>query len=117
MEHFNAPRNAGYMPDADFIGRSSHGGAPPRTEIYLKLAGDVVAQASFTTFGCGVSIACCSVLTEMITGQVISQAALVCENHLVAALDGVPADKRYCATVAIEALRDALNQAQHRATT
>ena len=44
-------------------------GRGPYVSLYLRVTGDVISEARFQTHGCGVSIACGSMLTEMITNH------------------------------------------------
>ena len=109
MDHFNAPRNAGHMDRADVVGKASLDGRAPYISIFLKLDGDVITKASFQAFGCGVTIAACSLLTHLITGQSVSRSANMTGDELVQALD-IPSDKRFCAELALAALQNALTQ-------
>ena len=110
LEHFHSPRNAGALADADIVGRGNLDGRPPTTEIYAKIANDVIQRAGFTTFGCGASIACSSVLTELITGRSLAECRGLSGQELLAALDGLPPDKAYCAKIALAALHDLISQ-------
>jgi NifU-like protein involved in Fe-S cluster formation len=101
------------MPDADFIGRGSLNGRAPYTEIYLKVANQTVLRASFTTFGCGASIACASVATELLTGRSLVDCLAISEAEISDALDGLPSDKQFCAGIVAVAVRDAVAQAMH----
>jgi NifU-like protein involved in Fe-S cluster formation len=108
MDHFTSPRNSGPMPDPDAVG---HAGTPGRGAfmiLYLRLAGGVVTEARFQTFGCGVSIASGSVLTELVARRPISECLALTAADVIAALDGVPPDKLHGPALAIGALHDAL---------
>ena len=72
--------------------------------------GDKILAAKFQTYGCGPTIACGSVLTELITGRSISDCLELTPQSLIDALDGVPADKLHSPALAIAALRDALKE-------
>ena len=72
--------------------------------------GDQILAAKFQTYGCGPTIACGSVLTEMITGRSINQCLELTAQSLIDALDGVPPDKLHSPALAIAALRDALKE-------
>jgi nitrogen fixation NifU-like protein len=80
--------------------------------LYLRLAEGAVAEARFQTFGCGVSIASGSVLTELIPRRPITECLALTAADVIAALDGVPPDKRHGPALAIGALRDALNRGE-----
>jgi nitrogen fixation NifU-like protein len=110
MDHFLSPRNSGPMENPDAVG---HAGTPGRGAfmiLYLRLAEGAIAEARFQTFGCGVSIASGSVLTELIQGRPITECLALAVTDLIAALDGVPPDKLHGPALAIGALRDALNR-------
>ena len=113
-DHFNSPRNPGEMKDADAVGKANIGGRAPYFTVYLKAADQKVKRASFQTFGCGYSIAACSALTEMVTEKTISECWEITADHVVAALDGMPKEKRFCGDMAVAALRDALAQLEKK---
>jgi hypothetical protein len=79
------------------------GGAPTMTN-YLRWNGDQVAAATFEAAGCGVTIAACSMLTETVRGRIRAEFLAITVDDLDAALGGLPAYKRYCAALALEAL-------------
>lgn len=109
MDHFEAPRNAGRMPEPDAVGHADVAGRAPKITICLKLCGEHVERATFQSFGCGASIAAGSVLTEMVPGKTVDQCRLLSPQDVENALDGLPANKRFCAALSIMALNDALD--------
>lgn len=108
MEHYQDPTNRGAMACPDSIGRGSLGGYPPFVTFYLRSEKDRGADATFEAEGCGVTIACASMLTVLVTGRSLTECRQLSPQDLISALDGVPADKEHCVNVAILALRDAL---------
>jgi nitrogen fixation protein NifU and related proteins len=109
MDHFNSPRNSGRMEAPDRVGIAGTPGRGPYVALYLRLAGDVISEAQFQTHGCGVSIACGSMLTEMIIGRASSECLELTPERLSEALDGVPGTKLHCPALAVAALKNALN--------
>jgi nitrogen fixation NifU-like protein len=109
-EHFLHPRNAGEMESPDVVGQAGSPGQGEFVVIQLRLEGDRITQARFQTFGCGPAIAACSVLTEWLTGKTVEEAKDMDGQRLVELLGGLPADKVFCAELAISALRDALGK-------
>lgn len=110
MDHFQNPRNRRRLEQPDRVGVA---GVPGRTRflvLYLKLEGERVIETSFQSHGCGATIACGSMLTEMIAGRSISVCRSLSVEDLTAALDGMPPDKRHSPAMAIQALHDALEQ-------
>ncbi len=108
LDHVLSPRNGGAMDAPDAIGKASLAGRAPYVTIYLQVRQGVVTKAMFQTFGCGVSIACCSVLTEMITGRTVADCRSLTGASLIEALAGIPPEKQFCADMAVEALQQAL---------
>lgn len=92
------------------MGRASLGGSAPFISVSLKLAGTVVSSARFEAQGCGYTIACCSVLTEIVSGRRVAEVARLVPADILRELAGVPLHRQFCATLAIEALGDALRQ-------
>lgn len=110
MDHFETPRNAGRMPDADAVGRADMNGRAPYITLYLKLADRSVAHASFQSFGCGAAIAAGSVLTELIIGRTLAECRQLQADAVTEALGGFPPGKQFCGALAIRALNNALEQ-------
>jgi nitrogen fixation protein NifU and related proteins len=109
MEHFQTPRNAGALEKYDGVGEASLDGRAPRMKIYVALEKGLISQAGFETFGCGVSIACGSALTEMALGRAPTECLKITTSELSEALGGVPQEKQFCADLAIRALHAALS--------
>ena len=110
LDHAAHPRNGGDLTGANRVGNASLAGEAPRITIMLHVEGNVVEEAMFRTFGCGVTIAACSMLTLKIVGQSVERCREMTPGDLIDSLEGIPADKQFCARLAIEALRNALDQ-------
>jgi nitrogen fixation NifU-like protein len=111
IEECNAPHNLGRMPNSNAHGLV-HGWCGDTMEIYLRLNGEKIEQASFTTNGCGSTIACGSMLTRMVTGMSLEKASAVQPQDLLKALDGLPEENAHCATLAVNTLQNALSRAR-----
>jgi nitrogen fixation NifU-like protein len=110
MDHLVSPRNAGALDSPDVTGHAGAPGQGPFLILYLRIDRDRIASATFQTFGCGSTIACGSMLTELITGRPVAECLELKTENLIDALDGVPPDKMHGPALAIAALRDALGQ-------
>jgi nitrogen fixation NifU-like protein len=108
MGHFQSPANRGSMECPSLVGKGSLGGYPPFVTLYLRLDSDRVAEISFEAEGCGVTIACGSILTEVLKGRNLAECRQISAESLAHALDGIPTGKEYCAFVAISALQNAI---------
>jgi nitrogen fixation protein NifU and related proteins len=108
MDHVLSPRNGGDMENADLTG---HAGTPGRGAfiiLFLRLEEGRIASAKYHTVGFGPTIACGSMLSELIVGRTIADCGELTADQLIETLDGVPPDKLHCPAMAIAALRDAL---------
>ncbi len=110
MDHFQAPRNAGRMEAPDVVGLAGVPGQGRYLVLYVRLQEGRIAIAQHECHGCGVTIACGSVLTELITGRDLCECARLSTQDLVKALDGVPPDRGDCPEFAMHALRHVLEQ-------
>jgi nitrogen fixation NifU-like protein len=110
LDHFQNPRNAGTLPDADLIGEAGNPACGDRMRLYLKLEGNRVSAARFQTFGCSVAIAASSMLTELVIGRDLEALARLRNSEIVAALGGLPEHKAACSILAEAALHDALSR-------
>jgi nitrogen fixation NifU-like protein len=110
MDHFSTPRNAGRLNAPDRVGLAGSPSQGPFTRLEIRIRDGRIIEARFQTHGCGPSIACGSVLTELVVGRTVDEARLLTAHDIIMALDGIPDDKRHCADTAISALRDALKE-------
>ena len=116
MDHFQNPRNAGELPDANAVGRASSGTHGVIFKLYLKIEGGKVAKAAFKTFGCGAAIAASSMLTEMVKGKTLEELKGITNLKVNEALGGLPPFKMHCANLAEEVLKAALDDFSRRKT-
>jgi nitrogen fixation NifU-like protein len=108
MEHFMHPRNVGEIADASGVGTVGNPVCGDIMKLYIRVEGGIVADAKFKTFGCGAAIATSSMVTELVRGKTVEEAARI-SNHAVAeALDGLPPKKMHCSLLAEDALKAAL---------
>lgn len=109
IDHMTSPRNAGRLENPTNIGYVDRDGLAPRIAIYLRLRGDVIEGVGFETVGCGIAIASCSQLTEMINHKSVEAALALRPQQILTALGDVPRGKEFCAWLAIAALNNALS--------
>lgn len=110
LEHFNSPRNAGKIDDATVVGEGDLDGQAPRVSLYLRIEEGDVTKCGFTAFGCGVTIAACSALTQLLKGNPIMDSTSLSTEQLNDALGGTPEDKEFCLSIVLAALRDAVDK-------
>ena len=109
LEHARHPRNAGDMPSPDAVGSSDPDSRAPKVWLFLRIEGGRVIDAKFQSSGCGCTIACCSVLTELLKDRTLDECDRITAKSIADALGGIPLDKYSSADLAIRAMEHALD--------
>jgi len=78
-------------------------------EIFLRINGSRIKKATFLTDGCGPTVACGSMLTQMVEGKALEEAAALDGGDVILALDGLPPEHVHCATLAANTLGQAIS--------
>ena len=107
-DHLANPRNAGEFEDADASAEQSNPVCGDRLRLSLRLRAGRVEAARFLAYGCAPTLACGSVLTEMLSGLTVEEALLITRRDIIEALGGLPTRKGHAAALAVETLHAAL---------
>ena len=106
IDHAQNPRNVGDMPEADGFAKIT-GPCGDTMEIWLKVRDDKVDKTTFWTDGCGPSIACGSMVTEIATNKRVAELQGISQEVVLEALGGLPEDHKHCALLAANTLKEA----------
>ena len=108
LDHFEHPRNPGEVTDADASVQIENPACGDILKLTLKIAGGRIAEIRFLAQGCVPSIACASLLTELVQGKTIVEARQLGREQLVKAIGGLPRASLHASHLAMAALAAAL---------
>ncbi|MFW6136855.1 MAG: iron-sulfur cluster assembly scaffold protein, partial [Candidatus Aminicenantaceae bacterium] len=102
IERWQNPRNLGSLDRPDGYARIQ-GSCGDTMEMFIKVKDDVLTECTFLTDGCGTTIACGSMATEIARGKKLTQALVwVSGREILKRLGGLPRDNVHCAQLAAE---------------
>jgi nitrogen fixation NifU-like protein len=108
MDHFTNPRNVGEIEDADGVGQIGNPVCGDVMRISIAVDADHIKDVKFKTFGCGAAVATSSMVTEMVMGKTLEEAADISNKAVAEALGGLPPNKMHCSNLAADALHLAI---------
>lgn len=107
-DHLAHPRNVGELPEATVVAEQNNPVCGDRLRLSLIVRDDRIEAVRYLAYGCPPTLACGSVLTELIAGRTTEEAKRLTRNDLLDALGGLPARKHHAAALAIETLAKVL---------
>ena len=107
IREYRNPSNFGVLDNPDIEGEIK-GSCGDTMKISLRIKTNRVQDVRFWTDGCGATIACGSMLTKMIKGKTIEEAAKLTSEELTAAMEDLPKEHLHCAKLAVDTLQEAL---------
>ncbi|HTT23306.1 MAG TPA: iron-sulfur cluster assembly scaffold protein [Candidatus Sulfotelmatobacter sp.] len=110
LDHFQNPRNAGDLPDADATVELENPVCGDVVRLSLKLLEGRIAGIKFKARGCVPAMACASALTEIVLGKTPEQARGLSREELTQAVGGLPQASGHAAQLALDSLLSVLAQ-------
>ncbi|HEY1806102.1 MAG TPA: iron-sulfur cluster assembly scaffold protein [Terracidiphilus sp.] len=104
LDHFEHPRNAGEVADADASARIENPACGDVLELTVKIAAGRIAEIRFRAKGCVAAMACGSAVTELASGKTVGEARKLTREELVRAVGGLPVASSHASHLAIDTL-------------
>ena len=109
-DHIANPRNVGELADANAVAEETNPVCGDRLRLSVCIRDGRIEAARFLAYGCPPTLACGSVLAEMLEGITVDDAMKLTRKEIVSALGGLPARKQHAAALAIETLHAAIDK-------
>ncbi len=107
-EHIANPRNVGELENPSGVGDVTNEVCLDRIRLTVRVEGKQLTDAKVKASGCPPTIAAASALTELIIGRSLQEIQSLTRKDVADALGHLPPAKAHCTALAIDALRDAL---------
>jgi nitrogen fixation NifU-like protein len=104
LDHFEHPRNPGEVSDADASVQVENPACGDILRLSAKVRDGHIAEIRFRAKGCVPSMACASLLTEMVKGRTLAEARQLRREQLVAAAGTLPPASMHASHLAMDAL-------------
>jgi len=109
-EHLANPRNVGDLANATAVVEETNPVCGDRIRLSLLVKNGRILEVKYLAYGCPPTLVSGSVLTELLLGMTLSDAEKLTRAELIDRVGGLPSRKHHAAALAIETLREALNQ-------
>ena len=111
LDHYKHPRNHGKLEDADITAEGLNPLCGDQLELALKIRDGRIAEIRFDGRGCSISQAATSMMTELVVGKTVEEAAALTRDDIIEEL-GIPLSpvRLKCALLGLGTLRVALHR-------
>jgi|SRR5207245_3130339 len=110
LDHFQNPRNAGDLTDADAAAEIENPVCGDVLRLSLRVDAGRIGKVRFKAKGCVPAMACASALTELVIGKTLEEARCLRREEVISAVDGLPQASTHAAQLALDTLSAALNR-------
>jgi len=112
IELFKNPKHLGKIKNPDGVGKVGNPACGDLMEVSFIVKDDLIKDIKIQTFGCVAAITTASTIAQLAKGKTIEYARKITHQQIIDALDGLPAVKRHCSHLAIDALKKAIENYQ-----
>ena len=105
LEHFRRPRNRGTLAHAPLSREGVDPSCGDRVRVQARVRDGRLSELAFAGDACAIAVAAASLLTGLARGRTLADCEAVPDDELLGALGDLPAGRRRCALLALDALR------------
>jgi len=105
LDHFQNPRNPGEVWNPDCSVQLENPACGDVLKLSLRIADGRIQEIRFLAQGCVPTMACASLLTELVRGKTVAEARQLRKEELVSAIGGLPEASLHASHLAIDALQ------------
>jgi nitrogen fixation NifU-like protein len=110
LDHFQHPRNPGEVANPDSSVQIENPACGDVLKLTLRVIGGRIEEIRFLAQGCVPTMACASLLTELLQGRTIAEARQLRREELVKAIGGLPKASLHASHLAMDALNAAVKK-------
>ena len=109
MEIYKNPMNEGILEKPSVVEHGVNEACGDEMDLYLKIEGDMVVDASFKATSCSVGIVASAILTDEIKGKKVSEVKAFSKEDLLKLIGvNLTTSRIKCATLPLETLQKSL---------
>jgi nitrogen fixation NifU-like protein len=105
LDHFEHPRNAGELADANARVRVENPACGDVLELAIKMVDGRIGAIRFRAKGCVPAMACGSAITELAAEKTFGEAKAISREDVARSVGGLPEASGHAAQLAVDALR------------
>ncbi len=116
IKHFKNPHNVGIIDNPDASATEGSPACGDQLTVYLKVNSEtqIIEDIKFQSYGCASNIATASIITDLAMGRNIEAAKQITWKQAADELGGLPPIKMHCSVLAVDALRSAIKNWEHK---
>jgi nitrogen fixation NifU-like protein len=104
LDHFQHPRNPGEVANANAVVQIENPVCGDVLKLTLRVNDGRIEEIRFLAQGCVPTMACASLLTELVQGRTVAEARQLRREDLVGALGGLPPASTHASHLAMDTL-------------
>jgi nitrogen fixation NifU-like protein len=108
IEHFMHPRNVGELENPDGEAVVGDPMCGDQMKVSIRVDNGIISDIKFKSFGCPGAISTSSMVTELAKGKSTVEALMITDDDVVLALGGIPAHKKHCSLLGVQAVQQAI---------